>query len=328
MKWLIGTTLAAILLPGIAIGEDDDDGNDNGQNGWSGWYGATSDWSRGRGYWGGSWDGRYPGYSPFNWNDDDSWNYSNYSRPAAVRLSGYVRTDPRIPGGFELLELDHRSLRHMMHTSVMDFDRWLHGIPGGEVWRKHFETRAILELGAPHEDAALTTAERDTIVRVLGVYDQAVEDPDLRTITRADSFHAAHVALRELATPADERLVRQLSSSARNLNRSLAGISTGAKWQRYLALPDEIIAAADKPPGATQPDRRFDADELARILERYDRVSRNPEYRGIAALPPFQVTHERLIALLNHGDEAQDESSPVPTGTLPPPPPPEQNGAK
>jgi hypothetical protein len=78
-----------------------------------------------------------------------------------------------------------------------------------------------------------------------------------------------------------------------------------------LALPDGIVAAADRPPGDAGRSPELDVDELARIVERYDQVNQSPEYGAIASLPEFQATYERLSELVN----------PTPKPPQPPQPP-------
>lgn len=339
MRWLIGTMLAGLLLPAIAVGDEWKDESGKSWKDWEdkSWNGETPRWARGRGYWDGHWGGYYPGAVPFYENGDGYWTEpddSYYSLPWSIGVQGVVRTGPFAPAGapfvapgLEIAELNYRALRRMAHTSLADFDRWLTEIPAGELWRRHFDTRAALELLAPDQDAAPTPREREAFARVLVIFDEAVENADLSTLTRMDGFRRSRVALRELATPVDERLVRQLSLSARNLHRSLAGLSTGTKWQRYLTLPDDIMAAADRPPAIAKERPGINRDALAGVLERFELVSRNPEYRGIAALPAFQVTHERLTALLHLPSEAEEEAPPpIPKGALPPPP--EPNGGR
>lgn len=209
--------------------------------------------------------------------------------------------------------MDYRQLRNVARDSSANFDRWLSGIPAGEVWRKHFESRSIQELLASDVDAPPAADEREAIVRILGIFDRAVAASELDDLTRMGSARTLHAALRELATPPDRRLVRQLSLSARIMNRSLDAIKTGVTWQRYLALPDGIIAAVDRPPGDAEPRPEFDSEELGQILERYDNVSTNEEYRAIASLPEFQATHERLIELVNPPPKTPP---PVPTPSV------------
>jgi hypothetical protein len=215
--------------------------------------------------------------------------------------------------GDQLLQMDYGELRSAARATVAEFDQWLTSIPAGEVWRKHFELAALHEALASE---AATTAEHDVIVRVLGIFDRAVASSDLDDLTRTTSARQLHALLRELATPSDQRLMRQLSLNARSLNRALSGFNTGVTWQRYLALPDGIIAAADRPPGKSERRTEFDADELARMVDRFDEVSRNPDYGAIARLPEFQATHQRLIEL---ADPPTPEPPAAMAEQLPPP---------
>jgi hypothetical protein len=221
------------------------------------------------------------------------------------------------PAAEELLQMDYLTLRRVARASSADFDRWLSGIPAGEVWRKHFESRTTQEHLAPDVDAPPTTEERQAILRIVGIFDRAVATADLNDITRTASARTLHAVLRELATPPDQRLVRQLSLNARTLNRSLSNLNTGVTWQRYLALPDGVIAAADRPPGGAE--LRADRKELSKILERYDSISANPEYRVIASLPEFEATHQRLSEVVNPPREVLEQQPAEVAEELPPP---------
>lgn len=352
MKWFIATTLAALLMSGFAQA---DPGKDKGKDKDKGpkvkqKYDTPKGWAKGapapgwgpyRGYGGyygngyglngygfngygiGIGNGFYgigvntPYYSNNNWgynnggySDDDDWG------PGQATVSRFGAAS-NLPAGYELVMMDDQGLRQVLQSSVMDFDRWLNGIPGGTVWQRHFETRALLELGPLDENPEFTDAEEQTIARVLTTFDQAVENLDFHSITSSNSFRTSHAALRELAMPDDVRLVRQLSLSARELNRSLAHFNTGARWQSYLALPDRIVAAIDKPPRTGQPQQPLDTSDLAPILEKFEQVSRNPQYREISALPAFQMTHERLSILMNPRTEPQVAPTPNQPAPLP-----------
>jgi hypothetical protein len=178
---------------------------------------------------------------------------------------------------------------------------------------------ALLELLAGDQTSPLAAEERQNLLRILGIFDEAVVRADLNDLTSRPSVGALRAALRELATPPEQRLIRQLSLNGRALNRTLGAFSTGVTWQQYLALPDEIVAAADKPPGDGE-SPKLDAEVLDQIVVRYDLVSRSPEYASIAGLSEFQATHQRLTELVN---PQSDDPPPLPAAVvaeeLPPP---------
>jgi hypothetical protein len=78
MKWLMGLTLAALLLPTAAVADEWKDESGKGRKGWEDrkdWNGETPGWARGRGYW----DGHYPPpYPPPAWGPPGRW----YGPPA------------------------------------------------------------------------------------------------------------------------------------------------------------------------------------------------------------------------------------------------------
>lgn len=354
MTRLIGTLLAALLIPAVVLGDDWKGGKGKDWKGWkggggggggggnwkakdwddddwddNGWKSGAPGWSRGRGYWDGSSSPAVP-YGPVlpfgSDGDGGVWIESNQSSliPWSLGVQQEIPTTDGRSAGQNLSEADARTLRRMAYESLATFDQWLAQIPAGEMWRRHFETRAGLERLSPDREAVPTPADQlpaasiaanpaaddqATFARMLGTFDEAVENTDLAAITQTDGFRRSRAALRELAAPAEERLVRQLSLTARTLNRSLAGLSTGPKWQRYLALPDDILAAADRPFDTTQPAHVVDRDALVPVLGRFDIVSRSPEFRTIAALPAFEATHQKLTALL-HPQPPQEAARP------------------
>ena len=344
MKTTLFAALLAVLIATPSFADD------KGKGG-KGWKNYGGNW--GARYWGWDEDDDWDedDWDEEDWDDDDGdrWRGRYGWQPAdRTYIFGRVQVDtngvfvdvrngrPSGEGEYGLSEMDYRSLRGALRGSATEFDRWLGSIPAGDVWRRHFETRTLIELSpavngydttygtrsapAPADDR-LSARERDTVVRVLDVFDRAVESSEMREITRTGSFRDLHFVLREFATPPEERHVRQLSFSGRFLNRSLGTLNTGAAWQKHLALPDGIVAAAERPRGEVVSRERLNADELGVILERYDRVHRSPEYRAINSLPEFQATHQRLAGLVSLLRESPPPSISA-AEELPPPPEP------
>jgi lipid-binding SYLF domain-containing protein len=119
---------------------------------------------------------------------------------------------------------------------------------------------------------------------------------------------AAAVPAKELAPPAvaapDERetVRQQLVAAALRLQPLL-----DANWQKYLALPTEVVTGQPLPEGGS-----FDA-----ALQRYRAVSNDPRYWALSEHPEFQQT---LSQLRRYAALTQ----PPPTGTLSLPLPPGQ----
>jgi hypothetical protein len=250
----------------------------------------------------GDWDGDIVNENDFRYGRSDGFNdYGAFGQPYAGprRKWGYVRSNSGVPPRDELLQMDYRQLRQVAGAASADFDRWLSGIPAGEFWRKHFDSVRAAELFTSEENLPPTVEEGEETARILDIFDRAVAEPDLNDITRMASARTLHSVLRELTTPPDQRRVRQLSFNARMLNRALDNVATGVTWQRYLALPDGVIAAIDRPPGEIGTRPELDSEALSRILQRYDSVSQNEEYNAIASLPEFQATHQSLAELVN-----------------------------
>ena len=145
MRSILFTALLATLFAAPAVA---DDWKVKGGKGWKGY--------------GDDWVSRNWRWDDDEWDDDDwderdrnRWRtWYDDSQPAnrnylygrvyvdSNGLRGYIQQNG-MPAAGELSELDYRSLRRAMRGSAVDFDRWLSGIPAGEVWRRHFETRTI-----------------------------------------------------------------------------------------------------------------------------------------------------------------------------------------
>jgi hypothetical protein len=110
------------------------------------------------------------------------------------------------------------------------------------------------------------------------------------------SFQTLKAALREYTMPAEQRLRSQVSSAARELQSSLTRFATGDTWQRYFALPPELMTA---PSDGSSPGPRDQSKNVTELLGRFDMVSHNDDYRMIAALPAFHWAQESLAAYAN-----------------------------
>jgi lipid-binding SYLF domain-containing protein len=105
-----------------------------------------------------------------------------------------------------------------------------------------------------------------------------------------------------LPAPDERETVRQqLVAAAQRLQPLL-----DAGWQRYLALPEDVLTGQPLPQGAT----------YEPTLQHYQMVASDPRYRALGEQPAFRETYE----LLRHFAAL---AQPRPAGTLllPPPPP-------
>lgn len=189
-------------------------------------------------------------------------------------------------------ELDWESLRRTLRQSAVDLDAQLSRFPTGEVWRSHFSTGRIPDLLVPAQESPPAVEEQAALAVILQTFDESSEASELRAVTSLYTFHILHAALREYVTPVELRLQRQLVTSNHNLYRALSELSTGARWQEYLALPSGVVERSDTPIEA-------DMVELEKSLGRYDSVNRKEEYRWLTRLISFQTTYRRLQAYVD-----------------------------
>ena len=87
------------------------------------------------------------------------------------------------------------------------------------------------------------------------------------------------------STPTEIAWGPRLSQDARQLSRQLDQYANGDSWKRYLRL-DKLIGLTEQAHG--------DPAVVRGMLNRYERVARDPYYGKIAGLRAFRVTHQSL----------------------------------
>jgi hypothetical protein len=113
-----------------------------------------------------------------------------------------------------------------------------------------------------------------------------------------------------LAAMDDEALWRALRNASLRLNQRLSRFDTGATWQRYLRLPDELVSGSSV--GAEE--RRAAA---AKLRERFAEVAANEGYRKITGLPAFTAMHAVLTEMASR--RADGSATAANAEELPPP---------
>jgi hypothetical protein len=108
-----------------------------------------------------------------------------------------------------------------------------------------------------------------------------------------------------------QELSQALVEISRSLHARLNRFDTGATWQRYLRLPDEVVAAT------IPPEERI--DRLAMLLDRFHKIGDDPQYPMIAQLPEFQAMEAALNeAVARSLDSAEPSNTPAEDLPLPP----------
>jgi hypothetical protein len=116
----------------------------------------------------------------------------------------------------------------------------------------------------------------------------------------------------DLANLDDARLLAALADISNRLDTHLARYKTGAGWQRYLRLPEEILA----PPGFSsrvdQEALQSKQETLRKTLTRFEQVANNADFRIIARQPSFVASLAALREVatrLDHGNTVTSTAS-------------------
>jgi hypothetical protein len=119
----------------------------------------------------------------------------------------------------------------------------------------------------------------------------------------------------ELAAMDDDALRQSVRLAAERLHYRLNRFNTGYTWQRYLRIPDEVLALT------SSGDEQYQL-AITNWLQRFREISDEPRYRKIAELPEFVALKDVLTESTSRpigpssaaGGRAED---------LPPPTPPQ-----
>jgi len=121
------------------------------------------------------------------------------------------------------------------------------------------------------------------------------------------------LSAQELKVMDDASFWQFLRSTADRLHERLGRFDTGASWQSYLRLPDELLINSSSGPH----ERR---NAVAELLERFRYVATEPRYERIAKLSAFTAMQAILTELVSRLD-APSAAGVVPDEELPMPEP-------
>jgi hypothetical protein len=110
----------------------------------------------------------------------------------------------------------------------------------------------------------------------------------------------------ELAGMNDGQLYNALVSINERLQRRLDRFNTGQTWQRYLALPPVAMAAMVDP--------AFRRETLVALLEKFHRVSADPQFSMIASLPAFVAMQDALTEIVARPESGGPRPNALPDG--------------
>jgi hypothetical protein len=120
----------------------------------------------------------------------------------------------------------------------------------------------------------------------------------------------AYPSPQAIAAMDDATLRRKLQDISLRLHNRLGRFDTGATWQQYLRLPNELVADSTVDAATQQA-------AAAMLLNRFRNVAAEPRYQKIAVLPAFTAMQTALTEL--DARYASGVPGPIPTEELPPP---------
>ncbi len=116
----------------------------------------------------------------------------------------------------------------------------------------------------------------------------------------------------DLANLDDTNLLATLSDLSNRLDKRLARYKTGAGWQRYLHLPEEILALPGLSAHENQNTLLVKQERLRETLVRFEQVENNANFQLVASQPSFVAA---LAALREVASRLDDHNTVTPTAS-------------
>jgi hypothetical protein len=228
----------------------------------------------------------YQNYDPGYYQGSDYYS-GNYLPNTAQQLPAMEH--PPIPTAGQVARLTDEQLRMMIAVALDNYNKDLDGFTTGAGWKIHFKLAELKTHVTGSQIGSPDASTRTLIADISQKFEAAEKDPSYEVITQPWSFQTLLVALKEYSLPAVKRQGHVLNAKAQTLKRSLDNISTGAGWKAYLEINE-----LDKLLGETSGDNAELTKKLEKILERFDDVSQNQQYKVVAELQGFDVTRTAL----------------------------------
>ena len=158
------------------------------------------------------------------------------------------------------------------------------------------------------KDASAAFQAEASLAKIADRFEKVAENPEYKKITAVRGFQTLRLGLREYTLPPTDRQTHVLSARLPILTGALDRLRGGAAWKEFLKLEEleQLLESVDEL-------QSEDRDKLVEILQRFEKIRRDPQYAVVARTRGFEVTHEALKALV----ESLEEEF---VGSLPPPP--------
>ena len=107
------------------------------------------------------------------------------------------------------------------------------------------------------------------------------------TITSGQRVQRSAVTLESQLTlrPMEDRPRRDMVLHFTQLAKELRPYDNGASWEKYLALPKDLLN--DEPAEGS-------SERARKLLKRFEKINSDPVYAQVTALPAFRPAHESL----------------------------------
>lgn len=168
--------------------------------------------------------------------------------------------------------------------------------PNGDDWSRHLQLATVAKLVTDGDQAQLPDATTRARLRsIVQLFDEVAANTEYQAVSELMSFRVLHAGLHEFAAEEIDRSRRQLSMNAEAFSKTLESWSTGERWRDYLQLGWLI---------GTDEEMQIDLDaRLARfekLLEKFDRVKSDEQFRVVTQPREFGLTHESLRRFAGH----------------------------
>jgi len=138
-------------------------------------------------------------------------------------------------------------------------------------------------------------------------FEEVAEKPEYKKIASIRGFQTLRRGLQEYRLPPAERQANVLEARLPILTGALDRLRGGAAWREFLKLEElkQLLDSGDE-------FQSKDLDELVEILQRFEKIRRDPQYAVVLRTRGFESTYEALRALVDTLEEKLGRPLPPP----------------
>jgi hypothetical protein len=222
-----------------------------------------------------------------------------FHQPGSMGGSIHTAVQPSYSGQLRRQPVKLAPVGERLQQSASTLERQLGQIAPDKGWQEYLSVATLRKVQSSSEQPS--DSERRELQALLERYESVAADEKYKIISRLPEFQRTVSELQAYLRPIDERRRQELIGYFDRLGEQLRQYTNGESWAEFLALPKELLGDESTEGVSERP---------SKLLTRFDKLSGNPTYAKVTALPAFRPAYGALKLAVG-----QSITSPTPSVT-------------